>query len=177
MIEDILAFARVGREDIGVEAVDCAAVAADVVEEFREIVAERRAKVRLDALPALNTSPTLLRMLLHNLIGNALKFQPAERVPEIDISARREGDFWVFSVCDNGLGIDPAFHDHVFTSFKRYHRNDDYPGTGIGLSTCKKFVRLAGGDIGFDSVHGQGATFWFSLPANVQQGKMARAAS
>jgi light-regulated signal transduction histidine kinase (bacteriophytochrome) len=148
-----------------------------VLEEFRDVIANSQAQVKCDALPALNTSPALLRMMLHNLVGNALKFQAEGKVPDIEVSALHEGDFWVFSVRDNGLGVDPAFHDHVFTSFKRYHRNDDYPGTGIGLSTCRKFVRLAGGDIGFDSVHGQGATFWFSLPANVQQGKAARAGS
>jgi signal transduction histidine kinase len=111
------------------------------------------------------TSPTLVRVLFQNLIGNALKFQKAETTPEISISAQASGSMWRFEVQDNGIGIDPAFSDRVFTIFQRLHRIEDYPGTGIGLSTCKKFLRLVGGDITFTSRPGEGTTFVFTLPA------------
>jgi two-component system, sensor histidine kinase and response regulator len=165
MIQDILTFSRVGREEVKVEMVDSNAIAREILAEFEGIVAEKKAKIVRDNLPTLETSPTLLRVLLQNLVGNALKFQDGSRIPEITISAERKGNEWCFSVRDNGIGIDPNFNDRIFTIFQRLHRKEDYPGTGIGLSTCRKFIRLCGGDIGFKSTLGQGSTFYFTLPA------------
>jgi signal transduction histidine kinase len=166
MIQDILAFSRVGREEQTLEAVDSAVITQEILSEFEGVIAETGAVVTCAELPKLETAPTLLRVLLQNLIGNALKFHSRARTPEVEIAARREGDVWRFTVRDNGIGIDPAFHDQVFTIFKRYHRMEEYPGTGIGLSTCQKFVRLYGGDIDFASVLGEGSTFHFTLPAS-----------
>ena len=120
------------------------------------------------ALPAIEASPTLLRVVLQNLIGNALKFQDGSRAPEIHVTARRAGTrgapMWRFDVKDNGIGIDAAFSERIFTMFQRLHRSEDYPGTGIGLATCRKFIRLCGGDIVFSSTPGAGTTFTFTLP-------------
>jgi signal transduction histidine kinase len=113
----------------------------------------------------LETSLTLMRVLLQNLIGNALKFQDGTRVPELQIAAARQHGLWRFTIRDNGIGIDPAFRDRVFTIFQRLNRNEDYPGTGIGLSTCRKLIRLCGGDIDFESAPGRGTCFHFTLPA------------
>jgi PAS domain S-box-containing protein len=165
MIQDILTFSRVGREERKLEAVDSAVIAQEVLNEFEDTISEMGAIVTCAELPRLETAPTLLRVLLQNLVGNALKFHATARTPEVEIAARREGGVWRFAVRDNGIGIDPAFHEHVFTIFKRFHRQREYPGTGIGLSTCQKFVRLYGGDIGFDTVLGEGTTFYFTLPA------------
>jgi light-regulated signal transduction histidine kinase (bacteriophytochrome) len=164
MIQDILTFSRIGREEIVVETVDCGAIAAEVLGEFETIIAEKNARVTCGALPTLETAPTLIRVLLQNLIGNALKFHDGARTPEVAIAATRAGDVWRFTIRDNGIGIDPSFHDHVFTIFKRFHRKEDYPGTGIGLSTCQKFLQLHGGEMGFASTLGQGSTFYFTLP-------------
>jgi PAS domain S-box-containing protein len=167
MIQDILTFSRVGREEQTLEAVDSAVIAQEVLNEFEDTISEMGAIVTCAELPRLETAPTLLRVLLQNLVGNALKFHATARTPEVEIAARREGGVWRFAVRDNGIGIDPAFHEHVFTIFKRFHRQREYPGTGIGLSTCQKFVRLYGGDIGFDTVLGEGTTFYFTLPASM----------
>jgi signal transduction histidine kinase len=109
-----------------------------------------------------------MRVLLQNLVGNALKFQDGSRTPEISVSARKEGKaeraFWRFDVADNGIGIDPVFHERIFQVFQRLHSFDDYIGTGIGLSTCRKFVRLCGGDISLRSKPGEGSVFSFTLP-------------
>ncbi len=115
-------------------------------------------------MPVIETSPTLVRVLLQNLVGNALKFQDGKTPPEIAISARLEGRMWRFDIKDNGIGIDPAFAGRIFTIFQRLHREDDFPGTGIGLSTCRKFTRLCGGDVTFTSAPGEGSTFTFTLP-------------
>jgi light-regulated signal transduction histidine kinase (bacteriophytochrome) len=165
MIQDILNFSRVGREDIKLERVDCNQIAGEIIAEFEEIIAQKNARVVCGALPELEASPTLLRVLLQNLIGNALKFQDGSKTPEITIDALKNDGMWEFSIRDNGIGINPDFRDKVFAIFQRIHRKEDYPGTGIGLSTCKKFIELCGGTIGFESIHGEGSTFTFTLPA------------
>jgi len=103
-------------------------------------------------------------VLFQNLIGNALKFQDGSRIPEIHIRSEAGDGIWKFSVQDNGIGINPEFHDRVFASFQRLQRREDYPGTGIGLSTCKKFIELCNGRIWFESLPSQGTEFFFTLP-------------
>ena len=165
MIRDILSFSRIGREELVLERVDSRAIFDDVVREFGEGIAEKQAQVTAEGLPVLMTSPTLLRVLLQNLIGNALKFQDGSHVPIVTVSCLEDRKMWRFEVADNGIGIDPAFSNRIFTIFQRLHREEDYPGTGIGLSTCRKFARLCGGDITFASKPGQGSVFAFTLPA------------
>jgi light-regulated signal transduction histidine kinase (bacteriophytochrome) len=108
---------------------------------------------------------TQLGQLLQNLIGNALKFQ-GDQPPHIHVAAEREEDMWRFSVRDNGIGIDPEYADQVFVIFRRLHGRDDYKGTGIGLAVCKSIVERHGGRIWVESVKGEGATFYFTLPAH-----------
>src|SRR5262249_17783437 len=145
MIRDILTFARIGREEIITEDIDCNHVLEGVLSEFDPVIREKRARLMHAQLPHLHTSPTLIHVMLHNLVGNALKFQKAGTTPEIRIDAILKDNLWEFSVRDNGIGIDPQYSDKVFAIFQRIHRRDDYPGTGIGLSTCKKFIELCGG--------------------------------
>ena len=164
MIRDILNFSRVGREEVRFESVDCQVILDEVLQEFADIAKAKSARITASALPVVETSPTLVRVLLQNLVGNALKFQDGKKPPEIDISARHEGRMWRFDIKDNGIGIDPAFAGRIFTIFQRLHREDDFPGTGIGLSTCRKFTRLCGGDVTFTSSPGEGSTFTFTLP-------------
>ncbi|MBI1212706.1 MAG: response regulator [Alphaproteobacteria bacterium] len=164
MIQDILNFSRVGRQEVQIEQVDCNEIAREVLAEFDGVVAEKKAVVTCGVLPTLQTSPTLMRVLFQNLIGNALKFHGGDKVPEVTVSAEREEAGWRFSVRDNGIGIDEKFHDRIFTIFQRLHRKENFPGTGIGLSTCRKFIRLCGGEIGFESSPGNGSEFFFTLP-------------
>ena len=166
MIQDILTFSRVGREEVKIETVDCNEIVREVLAEFEAVIASKGAIVTCVDLPFIATSPTLMRVLLQNLIGNALKFQDGARPPRIEIGARVVGDAWQFSVQDNGIGIDHKFNNRIFTIFQRLHRKEEYPGTGIGLSTCRKFVRLCGGDIQFESELGKGTNFIFTIPSN-----------
>jgi two-component system sensor histidine kinase/response regulator len=164
MICDILTFSRVGREELTWEKVDCDRMAKEILGEFESLIAEKKAQVFRSPLPVLETGATLMRLLLHNLIGNALKFQDGSRGPEVRISAARQEGGWRFSIRDNGIGIAPEDRDKIFAIFRRLHRRDDYPGTGIGLSACKKFVELYGGSIDFESAPGQGSDFFFTIP-------------
>ena len=168
MIADILTFSRIGREEVMIETVDSAAIVREVMAEYEESIAHSQAKLTYTDMPTLRASPTLLRILLQNLIGNALKFQDGKQPPQVHIEAVRQDDMWEFSVRDNGIGIDPHFYDRVFTIFQRIHRREEYPGTGIGLSTCQKFIRLCDGDIRFESAPGKGTVFYFTLPAGEQ---------
>ena len=164
MIQDILAFSRIGREEVTMENVDCNAVMREVLAELETVIREKHARTFCESLPTLETSPTLMRVVLQNLLGNALKFQDGSKPPEVTVKAERQKSFWRFIVRDNGIGIDPALHHKIFGIFQRLHRKEDYPGTGIGLSTCKKFIELCGGTIGFESASGKGTTFFFTLP-------------
>lgn len=164
MIQDILTFSRIGREEVQTERLDSNQIVQEIVLEFESVIKEKNALVIYGDLPLLEASPTLMRVLFQNLIGNALKFQPPGNTPEVHIEAVEQDNLWRFSVCDNGIGIDPQFNGRIFTIFQRLNRKEDYPGTGIGLSTCKKFIELCGGEIGFESEPGKGSTFFFTLP-------------
>ena len=164
MIQDILAFSRVGREEMTLETVDCYSIIHEVLEEFEAVIKEKDAKILCDDFPTIQASATLLRVLFQNLISNALKFHNDVISPEIAIRVEQQDGMWRFSVKDNGIGIDPIFHEKIFTIFQRFHRKEDYPGTGIGLSTCRKFIRLFGGDIDFKTEMGKGTEFFFTIP-------------
>lgn len=164
MIQDILTFSRIGREELIFESVDCNETLQEILEEFASVISEKNARVNCGTLPTIETSPTLMRVLLQNLVSNALKFQDNSAPPEVSVEAKLEDSTWRFFVRDNGIGIDPAFRSKVFNIFQRYHRKEEYPGTGIGLSTCRKFLRLFGGDIEFESTLGQGTVFIFTFP-------------
>jgi chemotaxis family two-component system sensor kinase Cph1 len=126
-------------------------------------VAESGATVTADALPAVHADRLQLGLLWQNLLSNALKFHGPEP-PRIHISARRDGPQWVFSVRDNGIGLDPKQAERIFEVFQRLHTREKYPGTGIGLAMCKKIVERHGGRIWVESAPGNGATFYFTVP-------------
>jgi PAS domain S-box-containing protein len=128
-------------------------------------IAEAGATVETSDLPTVCSDPQQLVQLFQNLLENALKYRGPER-PVIVVSAARDGDFWRFSVADNGIGIDRQYFERIFVLFQRLHPRNKYPGTGIGLSLCKKIVERHGGRIWVDSEHSRGATFHFTLPAH-----------
>jgi light-regulated signal transduction histidine kinase (bacteriophytochrome) len=131
-------------------------------------IEEQGARVTHDLLPNVHGDAKLLGLVFQNLIGNALKFRGRD-LPQIHVSARLEGSHWLFSVQDNGIGIDPQHAKRIFEVFQRLHTRKEYAGTGIGLAICKKIVERRGGRIWVESELGQGATFFFILPVHVPQ--------
>jgi chemotaxis family two-component system sensor kinase Cph1 len=117
-----------------------------------------------DSLPAIMTDATQLVQVFQNLIGNAIKYRSAV-VPQVHVSAARNGgNEWIFSVQDNGLGIDPQYFERIFIIFQRLHGRQEFKGTGIGLAICKKIVERLGGRIWVESQLEKGSTFYFALP-------------
>jgi PAS domain S-box-containing protein len=163
LIQGLLEFSRVGHGEESLDPVPLEKVVKDTLANLDAAIQSSQAEVTWDVLPTLRVNRTHMGLLFQNLIGNAIKFRGTE-VPRVRISAERGGDFWLFSVSDNGIGIAPKFHEKVFAIFQRLHTRQQYPGTGIGLSVCKKIVDLHGGRMWVESDLGQGSTFKFTLP-------------
>lgn len=168
LINDLLAYSRVGTRGGEILPTDSNRVLDSALFNLGHAIEASGARIEREGLPTLPADASQLTQVLQNLIGNALKFK-GEAAPEIHISARDEGEFWRFSVRDNGIGIDPAQSERVFQIFQRLHTREEYPGTGIGLSICKRIVERHGGQIGVLSAPGAGAEFWFTLPKTAKQ--------
>jgi PAS domain S-box-containing protein len=162
LIGDLLAYSRVGRSDQLLKPTNCEEVLSHVLGNLRATILAAGAQVSYDPLPTLIADHFQLEQLLQNLLSNALKFH-GEESPRIHLSARQQASIWVFSIRDNGIGIDPQFAERIFVIFQRLHGNEAYPGTGIGLAICKKIVERHGGRIWVESEPGRGATFHFTL--------------
>jgi light-regulated signal transduction histidine kinase (bacteriophytochrome) len=126
-----------------------------------------QARITFDHLPAVYGDELQLLRLLQNLIGNAIKYRSGE-TPLVHLSVRQAGPEWVFSVKDNGIGLEMEYSDQIFTVFKRLH-GPEYPGTGIGLAVCKRIVERHGGRIWVESAPDKGATFYFTLPRKMKR--------
>jgi light-regulated signal transduction histidine kinase (bacteriophytochrome) len=168
LINDLLAFSRVGRLTTGFTEVDLSAALAQALTQLDLVVSEAGAQVTSDPLPTVQGENTLLVQLFQNLIGNGVKFS-GEGTPRIHIGVRRDGDVWEFCCADNGIGIEPQYQDKIFVIFQRLHGRDVYGGTGIGLAMCKKIVEYHGGRMWLDTTVTEGATFRWTLPVNERE--------
>lgn len=164
LINDLLAFSRVGRLTVEFGPVDLEEALAQAERQLAEALEETGATVTHDLLPTVDGDGTLLVQLFQNLVGNGLKFR-AELPPRVHISARRAGEFWEFSCSDNGIGIDGQYAEKIFQIFQRLHGRDAYGGTGIGLALCKKIVEHHGGRMWLDTAVTDGASFRWTIPA------------
>lgn len=163
LIHDLLAFSRVGRHGTAVAITDCNEVVQQVLENLQAAILESHAVVTCGPLPRLIASGSQLQQVFQNLIGNALKFRGSQ-TPVIEVSARKSGTDWLFSIADNGIGISPENAENVFIIFNRLHTHTEYPGNGIGLAICKKIVERHGGTIRALPHEGGGTIFEFTLP-------------
>ena len=170
LISDLLAFSRVAVRGDAFLPADLEDALGQALRNLEAGINSAQATVAHDPLPTLSVDAGQIRQLFQNLIGNALKFH-SEQPPRIHIGTLRQDGRWVFSVRDNGIGIDPQYYEKIFQIFQRLHTRKNYPGTGIGLAICKKIVERHGGTIWVESHPGQGATFYFSIPdpANADQ--------
>jgi PAS domain S-box-containing protein len=163
LINGLLEYSRVDTRGKPPESTDSRAVLEQALLDLQASIKESGAKVTADHLPTVNVDPVQLVQLFTNLIGNAIKFR-SDRPPEIKISASRQDSSWKFAVSDNGIGIEPQYTECIFLIFQRLHTRKKYPGTGIGLSICKKIVERHGGKIWVESKPENGSTFYFTLP-------------
>jgi PAS domain S-box-containing protein len=164
LINAVLDYVHLAPQATELAAVDCGALVKSVVDGFSTSIARLHGQVTWDGLPTVMADQALLARVFQNLLGNALKFH-GEQPPQIRIAARRDMTEWVFSVRDNGIGIDPQYGRQIFDMFQRLHHRQSYDGTGIGLAICKKALEKLGGKIWLDGESNQGATFHFTLPA------------
>ena len=164
LIQDLLAFSRVDTQGQLFEPTSVETLLGYALDNLKGAIEESRAVVTHDPLPTVMADERQLLHLLQNLLSNAIKFRGPEP-PHAHLSAERRDSEWLFSVRDNGIGIDPQYAERIFVIFQRLHTNAEYPGTGIGLALCKKIVERHGGRIWMESQLGQGATFYFTLPA------------
>jgi len=162
LINDLLTFSRAGRQDEPLTVVDCNDVLVTVQQNLTRAIEESGATLAIGKLPKVMGNTTQLVQVFQNLLGNALKFR-GSAAPTIEISAKKQGHEWEFSVHDNGIGIDPQFFSKIFIIFQRLHAKKEYPGTGIGLALSKKIIEHHGGRIWIESALGQGTTFHFTL--------------
>jgi PAS domain S-box-containing protein len=165
LINDLLAYSRLGTRGGKFEPTDVSLVLERTMQNLRAAIEESGALVSHDPMPTVTADGIQLAQLLQNLIGNAVKFRGEPR-PRVHVSARLEGGEWIFSVKDNGIGIDPKYFGRIFTIFQRLHGNTEYPGTGIGLAICRKIAERHGGRIWVESETGKGSTFFFSIIEN-----------
>ena len=163
MINDLLAYSRVGTRGKDMHSTDCEVILHETLANLQVTLKENNARVTHDPLPTVIADSSQLSQLFQNLIGNAVKFH-GEKRPHVHISAKQEEDHWVISVKDNGIGIDEQYHNRIFVIFQRLHARQVYSGTGIGLAICKKIVERHGGRIWVESQIGMGATFYFTIP-------------
>ena len=163
LINGLLEYSRIDTRGKPPESTDSGKSLDNAILSLQTSIKESGAKITSDKLPTVNIDPVQLSQLFQNLISNAIKFR-SENPPEIHVSANHQDNAWRFSVKDNGIGIDPQYAGRIFMIFQRLHTRKKYPGTGIGLSLCKKIVERHSGKIWVESEQGCGSTFYFTVP-------------
>jgi light-regulated signal transduction histidine kinase (bacteriophytochrome) len=166
LLKDLLDFTRASTvNEEGEQRSNANVVLAEVRDNLKTIIEENEATISSGPLPVdLKIHHVHLQQLLQNLIANAIRYRSKEP-PRIAVAAERRGHEWLFSVSDNGIGIDPQYKEQIFGIFKRLHSAQEYPGTGMGLAICQRLVQRAQGRIWVDSELGRGSTFFFTIPA------------
>ena len=163
LIDDLLLISRVGRKNTEITRVDFNQLLQEIIDDFETVINERSAEIVVDDLPTLFTQRVWMKQLFSNLINNGIKFNNS-KTPTIKVKCEEGEGELIFSVEDNGIGIDKKYHEQIFKIFQRLHTQDEYPGSGAGLTICKKIIDSYGGRIWLDSKPGKGTTFYFTHP-------------
>ncbi|MDJ0682550.1 MAG: ATP-binding protein [Xenococcaceae cyanobacterium MO_167.B52] len=164
LIQDLLAFSRVGSQNLVLTPIDLEEVIKEVISNLQAAIIENNVQIEWETLPNIVADRTKFVQLWQNLIANAIKFQNSESTPHIHISVTQESQKLIFAIQDNGIGIDRKYTREIFSVFRRLHNREKYPGTGIGLAICRRIAELHGGKIWVESTLGQGSTFYILLP-------------
>jgi len=167
MIQGLLEYSLVGKGE-NFQSTDVNETIDIVLSNLKRLIDENEAEITHERLPTITTDSRQLVQIFQNLIGNAVKFKKSDIPPKIHISAvlDAKNNEYIFSVSDNGIGIETQYSDKIFDIFKRLHTIDEYRGTGIGLAICKRIVEHYGGKIWVESEYGVGSTFYFTIPIN-----------
>lgn len=165
LINDLLAYSRVGTRAKPFAPVKMDSVLDQVLGGMKKTIAESNTQVERDELPEVLGDDVQLAQLFQNLIANAVKFRKNEAASRIRVTIKEDGDEWIFGVHDNGIGIDPQYSERIFQIFRRLHTREEYEGSGMGLAICRKIVEHHGGRIWVESTRGEGSSFYFTLPA------------
>ncbi|MFW0778176.1 MAG: sensor histidine kinase [Rickettsiales bacterium] len=163
LVEDLLAYSRMGNESVQIVSFDANDILSGALENIKGLIKDRKAEVSHDPLPELYGNPVQIMRLLQNLITNAIKYQKPDNIPRIHVGVENQGDHWCFSVKDNGIGIKQGFAEQIFQPFRRLHTWDNIQGTGLGLSICKKIVENCDGRIWVTTTQDKGSTFYFTV--------------
>jgi light-regulated signal transduction histidine kinase (bacteriophytochrome) len=169
IIMDLLEYSRAGRPNENIADIDTGDVIREVELLLSRQIADTKAAIHYDQLPIVRGHMSPIRQVFQNLIGNSIKYHRESAPPVIHITAEKELDYWHFSICDNGIGIDPAHFQQIFVIFQRLHHRDEYSGTGIGLAITKKIVEAVGGKIWVTTNEEHGCTFHFTLPSTMTE--------
>ena len=164
LIQDLLVFSQIKKEEISFREVDLNEVASEACQDFEIAIEEKNASLTIQPLPRINGDKRMMRQLFDNLISNSLKYCRKENTPDINISSKENGNFIELAFRDNGIGFDEKYLPQMFTLFQRLHNRSDYEGTGLGLAICRRIVELHQGKIWAEAIEGEGATFYVSLP-------------
>ena len=164
LVKDLLEYTQASNLSEEPAAVDSAVALEEALSNLSATTEAAGAHIEYRELPRVRIAPVRLTQLFQNLIGNAIKYR-RDGAPRVKIDAKKQEGFWLFSVADNGIGIEDAYKEQIFGIFKRLHTSEEYPGTGIGLALCQRIVERAGGRIWVESTPGQGSTFFFTLPS------------
>ena len=165
LINDLLEYSRIGKKR-QLEKVDCNIMVHQVLADLGVAIKEAGAEITTDTLPVIEGFPTEIKQLFQNLIMNAIKFRAKEITPKIKITTQKNSDYWEFAIVDNGIGIAKEHNERIFVIFQRLHNRNEYNGSGIGLSHCRKIVELHKGKIWVESTPGSGSTFHFTIHQN-----------
>jgi PAS domain S-box-containing protein len=166
LIDDLLKISRIGRMNTDIELIDVNQIITSIVADNQSLLDNKNGKITAGELPRINSQRVWVTQLFSNLVNNGLKFNESSN-PTIWIECEENEDHYLFSVKDNGIGIDKKHHEKIFKIFQRLHTTNEYPGTGAGLSICKKILESWGGEISVESEVGQGSTFLLKIPKNM----------
>ena len=164
LIQNALSYAQTGKGNISFKEVDCNVVINRAIKNLRASIGGSRARIICEDCPVIMGDEIQLTQVFQNLISNAVKFRKSAGIFSIRISIKQKNSQWVFAIQDNGIGIRHEDIQYIFELFKRLHAHHEYPGTGIGLTLCKRIIESHGGEIWVESEIGKGTTFFFTLP-------------
>ncbi len=164
LIDDLLAFSRLGRKELRMSDINMRAIAEEVIKQFQIIEPEQTMRLKVDALPPALGDRSMIREVFANFLSNALKYTAPREAAVIEVSGKTDGNESIYSVRDNGVGFDMKYAGKLFKVFQRLHRTEEFEGTGIGLALIQRIVHRHGGRVWAEGQVNEGATFYFSLP-------------